>query len=238
MERSELAFFERNTKAKGRLVRVPKAVGEKNPAIVLAVWYRRWFGSLCQHCADSRELTALRHSGETAAGRATNSQPNPSERGRHENKAFVREADDERASNPLPDREISAEPNLVTPEGLAPFRRWSTWRKSSTLRRGTRAKQTRLRGPKGTFATGRQAGNGPGDEKERVVGGRGIRLIGHDQARGWGATRLSGSWARTRPIPRAGTLSYIAPLAKALLGRSKGDNIRVGERDAEIAKIE
>ena len=35
------------------------------------------------------------------------------------NKAFVREADDERASNPLPDREIPAEPNLVTPEGLA-----------------------------------------------------------------------------------------------------------------------
>ena len=35
------------------------------------------------------------------------------------NKAFVREADDERASNPLPDRAIPAEPNLVTPEGLA-----------------------------------------------------------------------------------------------------------------------
>ena len=35
------------------------------------------------------------------------------------NKAFVREADDERASNPLPDRPIPAEPNLVTPEGLA-----------------------------------------------------------------------------------------------------------------------
>ena len=35
------------------------------------------------------------------------------------NKAFVREADDERASDPLPDRAIPAEPNLVTPEGLA-----------------------------------------------------------------------------------------------------------------------
>jgi transcription elongation GreA/GreB family factor len=38
--------------------------------------------------------------------------------------------------------------------------------------------------------------------------------------------------------PARGTLSYIAPLAKALLGRSKGDNIRVGEGDAKIAKIE
>jgi transcription elongation GreA/GreB family factor len=38
--------------------------------------------------------------------------------------------------------------------------------------------------------------------------------------------------------PARGTLSYIAPLAKALLGRSKGDNIRVGEGDAEIARIE
>src|SRR5947208_13468288 len=35
------------------------------------------------------------------------------------NKAFVREADDERASNPLPDRPIPVEPNLVTAEGLA-----------------------------------------------------------------------------------------------------------------------
>ena len=35
------------------------------------------------------------------------------------NKAFVRETDDERASNPLPDRPIPAEPNLVTAEGLA-----------------------------------------------------------------------------------------------------------------------
>ena len=38
--------------------------------------------------------------------------------------------------------------------------------------------------------------------------------------------------------PARGTLSYIAPLAKALLGRSEGDTIRVGDGDAEIAKIE
>jgi transcription elongation GreA/GreB family factor len=38
--------------------------------------------------------------------------------------------------------------------------------------------------------------------------------------------------------PARGTLSYIAPLAKALLGRSEGDTIRVGEGDAVIAKID
>jgi transcription elongation GreA/GreB family factor len=35
-----------------------------------------------------------------------------------------------------------------------------------------------------------------------------------------------------------GTLFYIAPLAKALLGRSKGDVVQVGEGDAEITQIE
>jgi transcription elongation GreA/GreB family factor len=38
--------------------------------------------------------------------------------------------------------------------------------------------------------------------------------------------------------PARGTLSYIAPLAKALLGRSKGDTIRLGEGDAVIARID
>jgi transcription elongation GreA/GreB family factor len=38
--------------------------------------------------------------------------------------------------------------------------------------------------------------------------------------------------------PAHGTLSYIAPLAKALLGQSKGDTIQVGEEDAVIAKVE
>jgi transcription elongation GreA/GreB family factor len=35
------------------------------------------------------------------------------------NKAFVKETDDQRASNPLPDRPIPSEPNNVTAEGLA-----------------------------------------------------------------------------------------------------------------------
>src|SRR5438874_1759321 len=34
------------------------------------------------------------------------------------NKAFVKETDDQRASNPLPDRPIPSEPNYVTTEGL------------------------------------------------------------------------------------------------------------------------
>ena len=34
------------------------------------------------------------------------------------NKAFVKDIDDQRAINPLPDRQIPSEPNYVTAEGL------------------------------------------------------------------------------------------------------------------------
>ena len=108
--------------------------------------------------------------------------------------------------------------------------RWSTWRKGNILRRGMRRCERGCANRKGPSLLDGEAGNGPVDDKELVVGDRGIRLFGHDQAARMGAARLFGSSALTRPI--------IAPLAKALLGQRKGDVIRAGEGDAEIAKIE
>jgi transcription elongation GreA/GreB family factor len=37
--------------------------------------------------------------------------------------------------------------------------------------------------------------------------------------------------------PSRGTLSHISPLAKALLGRSRGDTVTIGAADAQILKI-
>ena len=38
--------------------------------------------------------------------------------------------------------------------------------------------------------------------------------------------------------PAEGTLSYVAPLARALIGKEVGDVVRVGQSEAEIVAIE
>jgi transcription elongation GreA/GreB family factor len=154
------------------------------------------------------------------------------------NKAFVREADDERASNPLPDRPIPAEPNLVTPEGLAHIQEMvdlaqeqHTAARDAGDANGVARTERDLRYWMARQATAQVMKRNSSSEVVefgssvtiRRQDGRNqtFRIVGTDEA-----------------DPARGTLSYIAPLAKALLGRSKGDTIRVGEGDAVIAKID
>ena len=154
------------------------------------------------------------------------------------NKAFVREADDERASNPLPDRPVPAEPNLVTAEGLARIKQMvdlaqeqhtaardagdanEVARTERDLRYWT-ARQATAQVVKTNFSSD-VVGFGSSVSIRREDGrNQSFRIVGTDEA-----------------DPARGTLSYISPLAKALLGRSKGDVVRVGEGDAEITQIE
>ena len=153
------------------------------------------------------------------------------------NKAFVREADDERASNPLPDRPIPAEPNLVTAEGLARIKEMvdlaqeqhtaardagdanEVARTERDLRywtaRQATAEVVNTNSSSGVVEFGSSVTIRRQDGRDQT-----FRIVGTDEA-----------------DPAHGTLSYISPLAKALLGRSKGDVIRVGEGDAEITQI-
>ena len=154
------------------------------------------------------------------------------------NKAFVRETDDERASNPLPDRPIAAEANLVTAEGLARIKEMVdlTQEQHTVARDAGDANEVARTERDLRYWTARQATalvakrNSSSEVVEfgssvtiRREDGRNqtFRIVGTDEA-----------------DPARGTLSYIAPLAKALLGRSEGDTIRVGEGDAVIAKID
>ena len=80
------------------------------------------------------------------------------------NKAFVREADDERASNPLPDRPIPAEPNLVTAEGLARIKEMvDSAQEEHTAARDGRCERSRANRKRPSVLDGK-AGNGPGGE--------------------------------------------------------------------------
>ena len=154
------------------------------------------------------------------------------------NKAFVREADDERASDPLPDRAIPAEPNLVTPEGLVHIQEMAdlAQEQHTAARDAGDANEVARTERDLRYWMARQATaqvmkrNSSSEVVEfgssvtiRRQDGRNqtFRIVGTDEA-----------------DPARGTLSYIAPLAKALLGRSKGDTIRLGEGDAVIARID
>jgi transcription elongation GreA/GreB family factor len=152
-------------------------------------------------------------------------------------KAFVKETDDLRASNPLPDRPIPTGPNHVTVGGLAQieemmdrteaehtaarvandtneiarterdFRYWTAQRASAQLVDSPPSSESVEFGS--TVTIRRE------DDREQT-----FRIVGIDEA-----------------DPSHGTLSHTSPLAKALLGREKGDAITVGTTRALITEI-
>ena len=148
-------------------------------------------------------------------------------------RAFVKEDDD--SVEDLPERPVSHAPNLVTPEGQARIEA-EIARLNHELAevgedRGARARLGRdLR-----YWTARrgnaQVMDAPSDNNsvrfgsrvtlDRDDGRRQIfRIVGEDEA-----------------DPEAGTLSHVSPLARALMGKSVGDKVRVGPSELEIAAI-
>src|SRR5436305_11643730 len=139
------------------------------------------------------------------------------------NKAFVRETDDQRASNPLPDRPIPSEPNYVTAKGLAQIEKMidrteaehtaakavidpnEVARTERDLRYWTAQRATAqvLEQPStfGVVEFGSTVTIKREEGREQT-----FRIVGVDEA-----------------DPSRGTLSHISPLAKALIGKAKGD---------------
>ena len=155
--------------------------------------------------------------------------------------AFTREEDLETRAADLPDRPVSPHPNLVTAEGLArieaelaaaraayaaaqadggisadrtpmaraarDLRYWSARRASAQL--------TEPEGDPDTVQFGRTV------EIEREDGRRQtFRIVGEDEA-----------------DPAAGSISYVAPLARALLRKSVGDVATVNGAEVEIVAV-
>jgi transcription elongation GreA/GreB family factor len=149
-------------------------------------------------------------------------------------RAFVTEPDTDETGTDLPDRLISPEPNYVTPEGLAmieaELKRVKEQQASShgetadlphiardlrywEARRASAQLIEPVKNPDhvqfGTTVTIRRNGR-----KQT------FKIVGEDEA-----------------DPSAGTLSYVAPLAKALMGKEVGDSVKVGDDMAEIVSI-
>jgi transcription elongation GreA/GreB family factor len=155
--------------------------------------------------------------------------------------AFTREEDYEARAADLPDRPISAHPNLVTASGLAALEaelaaaraayaaaqaeggisadRTAMARATRDLRYwSARRGSAQLTEPEGVADTV-QFGNTV--EIEREDGRRqAFRIVGEDEA-----------------DPAQGRISYVAPLARALLGKAVEDVVELNGADVEVMAV-
>ena len=156
--------------------------------------------------------------------------------------AFTKEQDGEAAAAHLPDRPVSPHPNLVTPEGLAALDAGLAQARADYAAAQARGdvQQDRTAMARATrdlryFAARRasaQVTRPDPDRAEAQFGSRvrfersdgrlqTYRIVGEDEA-----------------DPRAGLISYVSPLARALLGAEAGQEIQFGEDELEVLAVE
>jgi len=162
-------------------------------------------------------------------------------RGSHEDsavsRAFVKESDGAEADQDLPELRVSAHRNLVTAAGLdqieASVRRCEAELAAARAAddKSTSARHARDLRYWAARRASAQLVPPPTDTSkvrfgctvtlERPDGGRlAYRIVGEDEA-----------------APAAGRISYVSPLAAALLGRDPGDRVRLGDMDASVVAI-
>jgi transcription elongation GreA/GreB family factor len=150
--------------------------------------------------------------------------------------AFVKEPEGNEAFDNLPDRLISLHPNFVTAAGLAAIEaarerlardyaaaqaagdRTALAATARDLRYWTARRASAQVVP--PPADGNRVQFGSTVTVARDGGRKTYRIVGEDEA-----------------DPAMGTLSHVAPLARALFGRQVGDIVRAGSSDAEVIAI-
>jgi transcription elongation GreA/GreB family factor len=149
-------------------------------------------------------------------------------------KAFVRENADA-PSEILPDREISAHANLVTREGLAQIdatiaQLQKQCAGTDTPRGDSPALERELR-----YWTTQRAWAQLVSDTDTLQVRFGARVT---VERSDGRTETFRIVGIDEADPKHGTLSYLSPLAQALLGHEVGDTVKVGPTRRTILKIE
>jgi transcription elongation GreA/GreB family factor len=152
-------------------------------------------------------------------------------------RAFVKEDDNGGGIEPLPDRPISPHPNFVTPEGLAAIERQLAElheRHGAALAAEDRAAQAAIARDLRYWSARRisaQVVKAP-EAPSEVAFGTTVTIARDDGRRqSW---RIVGE---DEADPAQGTLSYVSPVARALIGKRIGDVVRAGNSDAEIVAI-
>jgi transcription elongation GreA/GreB family factor len=157
--------------------------------------------------------------------------------------AFTREESAETAAAvDLPDRPISQHPNLVTHSGLkaldaamatarAAYRAAQPIEDLNERRQAVAAASRDMRYFAERVRTAQLMPN-PIERQTVVFGSRAtfarddgrrqtFRIVGEDEA-----------------DPRAGSISYVSPVARALIGRAVGDRIMLGDHEIEVLAVE
>lgn len=150
-------------------------------------------------------------------------------------RAFVKEPEGGEAIEELPDRPISPHPNLVTPEGLAAMDAEIARLNAELAEAGpNRALQARIQRDLRYWRARRTTAEvmpAPADADEVRFGSR-VTIVREDGRRQvW---RIVGE---DEADPAAGTVSYVSPLARALLGRRVGDAAEVAGGEVEVVAI-
>ncbi len=155
--------------------------------------------------------------------------------------AFTRDEDHEAAAANLPDRPVSPHPNLVTPEGLnqleaafAEAKAAYTAAQTSGLineDRTAMARATRdLRYYTARLGSAQRID--PVTVSDRVVFGCTVSIERED-----GRTQTFRIVGEDEADPNKGSISYVSPLARALLGKEVNDEVQVGGAGIEITAI-
>jgi transcription elongation GreA/GreB family factor len=154
--------------------------------------------------------------------------------------AFTKESDSEAVAANLPDRPVSAHPNLVTPSGLAAIDAALAVARDAQVAaraagdisadRTAMARATReLRYWSARRASAQIVECVAGDT---VTFGATVTIARDDgRSQVW---RITGE---DEADPAAGSLAYVAPLARALIGKRIDDSIEFGGREITITEI-
>lgn len=155
--------------------------------------------------------------------------------------AFTRDEDHEAAAANLPDRPVSPHPNLVTPEGLSQLEAAFAEAKSAYTAaqtsglinedRTAMARATRdLRYYTARLGSAQRIN--PVTAPERVVFGCTVTI-----ARDNGRVQTFRIVGEDEADPNKGSVSYVSPLARALLGKEAGDEAQLAGATVEITSI-
>jgi transcription elongation GreA/GreB family factor len=152
-------------------------------------------------------------------------------------RAFVKEPDGGEAFEDLPDRTISQHPNLVSPQGLAQIEERLTRLHAEHGRAQAAGERAALAsiGRDLRYWTARRSSAQlmpvPA-EQDRVQFGSTVTIQRDDGRRQ--AWRIVGE---DEAEPASGTLSYVSPVARALMNKAVGDVIEIANGEAEIVEI-
>ena len=153
-------------------------------------------------------------------------------------RAFIRESDQESASESLPERPVSQHPNFVTPEGL---------RQIESRIRALEAELQEAREQEDSAVVVRIARDlrywrqrrasarvvEPAADPDSVRFGVAVTLRFRD-----GSERTFRLVGEDEADPAHGLVSWVSPLARGLIGKEIGDVVDVQGREAEIVRLE